>query len=256
MKKMSYVMRGVLLGAMLSSGFLVVSSQDATAATSSIDDPYPDPVLQSYDISGRARYGGTGFEGILFTPGPDPNMLPSGAPVWDPSFYYGFALNYVVATGTTTWSIDFNRDGDFLDAAESVSSLSPTLVGKTFNYANLYLQGNTTAGGTSAANVDNFTVNGRNFGSYSSSPPTGLNYTTEAWFADDSGLFGSVINITGRLNLTWTGTGATADEIPRMWVRLDDAEQLPVVPVPAAAGLGFLGMGLVGFLRRRKNAKA
>jgi len=30
----------------------------------------------------------------------------------------------------------------------------------------------------------------------------------------------------------------------------------PVVPVPAAAPLGLLGMGLVAFVRRRKNAKA
>ena len=29
-----------------------------------------------------------------------------------------------------------------------------------------------------------------------------------------------------------------------------------VVPVPAAAPLGLLGMGLVAFVRRRKNAKA
>lgn len=223
----------------------MVSSQDATAATISIASPSS----PTYDITGRARRGNSGFEGILFTPAnPSPtgiNMNPVGAPVWNTSLYYDFALNYTASTGTAVWSIDFNRDNDFLDSAESVSSVSPSLIGQTFNYADLRIEGNA----VSAANVTNFTINGTNFGTYNSGAGV-----VEKWFADSSGLFGDVINITGQLNLFWSA--ATSTEIPRVWVRLGEAEALPVVPVPAAAGLGFLGMGLVGFLRRRKNAKA
>ena len=191
------------------------------------------------DISARARNGQTGFEGVLFTPGnPAPTGLqlnPVGTPAWSYGEYAGFAFAYDAATGTASWSIDFNRDGDFLDSQESVTSLSPTLANRGFNEVSLFLQGNDSP--LAGVSVIDFTLNGTNFGTFSSANGT----ATTQLFAYTGG--SSDILATGSLTFT---AGGGNDERPRFWIQAGSSF---VVPTPGALAL----LGLAGLARSRRR---
>ncbi|MCC6360791.1 MAG: hypothetical protein IT450_18795 [Phycisphaerales bacterium] len=216
---------------------VLVCCGSAAADVVTVSGPGP----ASYDVEARARWGNTGFEGILFTPGADPNMNPGGTPVWNPNLFYSFDLTYLPATNTATWSIDFNRDGDYLDSQESVTATWGS-GGMTFNRLNLFMQGNSDANGSNNAEVQGFTVNGTNFGNFTTVGQTGQLFSQ--LYADTSGSFGS-ITATGQMRLF--GNSAFSSERPRVWVQLGNV----VVPAPGAALLGVLGLSIAGWVKRR-----
>lgn len=188
--------------------------------------PAPAP---TYDISARAKWAGTSAEGQMFTPGnPSPagvQLNPYPSPAWSVGNYHAFEFTYTMATGVATFKIDFTRDGDFLDASESASSTSPTLIGYGHKYLNLWMSGSSNAPGT--VDVQNFTVNGTNLGGFTSNPNT----TPIEWtWIDSSGFFGDV-TVTGQYRMSASGS---AGESNRMWVRLG-AAQLPDATAPTAA---------------------
>ncbi len=226
-----------------------------------------------FEIEARARNGRTGFEAVLFTPGnPSPGnaatqLNPRGAPVW---IYdgngYDFAFNYTAATGASSFAIDFNRDGDYLDNEELALSSSPNLVGKGFRYFNVFGQGN----GVRDAAIFSLTINDDSmdigdFNTAGASP----DIFSQSW-TDSSGLFGDV-NVTG----IFAFSGSANDERPRVWFRLGEAVPLPlpeiiaptsfrfasiasaVVPEPQSWALLVIGFGGIGsVLRRRRPALA
>jgi hypothetical protein len=178
-----------------------------------------------WDIEGRARNGRTGFEAVLFTPAnPSPGVTlnPAGAPVWQFGQPYDFRFDYRVATGSATWSIDFNRDGDFADSQESATSVSDTLIGQSFKYAGIYLQGSD----LSSATLNDLVINGENFGPY-----TAGNAALVQQFEDSCGLFG---DITATGSFTFSANGGS-DERPRFWFRLGEEQSVPTPLTPAFA---------------------
>lgn len=176
--------------------------------------------LPVFQIEARIRNGNSGFESTFSAPStPSPgqpgilNLNPSGAPIWNSNGnVYGdihtFLMTYDYLTGTTTWNIDFNRDGDYIDNQESIAYTEASLIGKGFKYINLFIQGNSSG---LAANVNNLTINGRNMGGFSSNSET----PNSPLFVDSTGLFTN-INISGQFSLTRNG----GQERPRVWVRL------------------------------------
>jgi hypothetical protein len=198
--------------------------------------PFPGP----YDVVARARNGRTGWEAALFTPdNPPAYMNPSGAPVWVYGAPYPFRFEYYYSTGTTIWSIDFNRDGDFLDSQESASRVSPSLIGFGFRYFNIFAQGNN----VSSATVRNLTINGVGFGSYSSG--SGV---LEQSFTDTNGLFGDLV-VLGELIFSADGN---SDERPRVWLRLGDPEPYrEYAPVPEPGSLALTAIGAAVFTMRK-----
>jgi hypothetical protein len=240
--------RGVALAALL-TGFAAAGTAQAAPVASM------GPAPSSYQIEARGRNGNTGFEGVLFTPG-DPfpgtaatQLDPGGAPVWQYNTYYDFTFTYTFATGTATWGIDFNKDNDYLDSEEFTTSTSPTLVGKSFEYVNLFGQGNTTSDGSGEVDiiVNNYVLNGTTFVppvlTTAGTNPDSFNVLAE----DTSGLFGNIV-ATG--SFTFTGNGG--QERPRLWVQLGTPQA--VVPIPAALpmlGAAVAGLGLAGWRRRR-----
>jgi hypothetical protein len=178
-----------------------------------------------YEIEGRVRNGRNAYEGALFTPstpGPlDPGgakwkMDPAGKPVWNTNGnHYGdvhsFTFIYTPVNATSVWSIDFNRDGDFSDARETISNVAPTHIGKGFQYINVFGQGYE---GTTIASLYQFTINGMNFGTLSSSSNTPFSVL----FEDSSGLFKDIV-ITGEFSFS----ASTLSERPRIWVQLGDS---------------------------------
>jgi hypothetical protein len=226
----------------------IMFAGSAQAATVLSSDPAP----SSYEVTGRARWGATGFEGVLFTPatpGPAGSSLnPSGAPVWQLGQSYDFALNYVSASGLATWSIDFNRDGDFLDSQES-TSVASGLAGKGFTYVNLFAQGNVSGANSNSVTVNNFTVNGTNFGTFASTSSTATNRLLE----DSTGQFSDIL-ATG--SLVFGGNGAFSSERPRVWVQLGGAADLQAaVPEPSTWAMMILGFAGVAFMAYRRKIK-
>ena len=182
-----------------------------------------------YEIEGRVRNGITAYEAGIFTPstpGPDQpggakwKMDPAGKPVWNTNGNtYGdlhtFLFTYTPATGTSVWNIDFNRDGDYNDAKESVTNNAPTLAGKGFQYISVLGQG---YDNSITATLDHFTINGVDFGSFTSSS----NIPLSLLFEDVSGIFND-ITITGQFSFS----GSNIPERPRIWIRLGESNYSP-----------------------------
>lgn len=180
-------------------------------------DPAP-----TYLMEARARNGASGYEGVLFTPGdPSPGngatqLNPVGAPAWAYGANHPFQFIYTAATGTAEWYIDFNRDGDFLDAEESAISVSASLVNQSFMYINIWLQGMNVPALT--ATVNNFTINGVNFGTFTTSGSA----PTEQLYEDASGNFNNIL-VTGSVSFS----GGSGQERPRFYLRLGSLVVLP-----------------------------
>jgi hypothetical protein len=139
--------------------------------------------------------------------------------------------------GLTTWGIDFNRDGDFLDTQELATS-DTAFDGQSFKYVNLWVDGN----GTYGVNLNNFTINSVDFGSYST-----VN-NINALFEDSTGLFGD-ITVTG--SFTFTGNGN--QERPRIWARLGSPKDVPQNVPDAGATAALLPLALAGLAALRRK---
>ncbi len=211
-----------------------------------------DPFSGPWDIVAQARNGRTGWEAALFSPDNAPTyMNPYGAPVWSYGNPYPFHLQYLYATGTTIWSIDFNRNGAF-EPGESAIHVSASLAGRSFRYLNLFIQGNNQGNGPATATAQDLSVNGVSFGTFTSG-----NSVLQVLFTDSQGLFG---NLDVRGSLIFSANG-NSDERPRLWLRLGSAEpfQEPAdpSPVPEPSTLMLPALGLVTltlFETRRRRA--
>ncbi len=200
------------------------------------------PADTSSDVEARARWANTGQEGILFTPGnPNVDMNPSGAPVWQKGLEYGFQFSFDQATGASTWSLDFNRDGSFA-GVEVASATSASLAGRSFGFIQMYTRTND----ENSVEIRGLTINGVNFGNFSNPIGGGANAQNLDYFGDSSGAFGDIL-ITG--SLVFDGTGQFAQERPVMGFKLGG--EAVVIPLPTGAGLAGLGLGLVALRRRR-----
>jgi len=182
------------------------------------------------------------FEGALYTPstpyigqpgGARYKLDPIGKPVWNTAGnQYGdtfsFKLTYTPATGTTTWSVDFNRDGDFTDYEESAVSTAPTMAGRGFQYINVLGQG---YDGNLTVTLNNFTINGVDFGTFKSNTNTPFTQL----FEDATGLFNDII-VTGNFSFS----GSYNKERPRLWVQLGESNIAPTCMLTSPAdGSGF-----------------
>lgn len=204
------------------------------------------------DITARARWGASGYEANLRSNGLDvagTALNPGGAPVWVLGQSYGFRLSWQAATGTTTWQIDFNRDGLF-SAAETSSFSKPERIGQSFQFIEMTMTTQTNGSNASGLNVGNLAINGTSLGNFAQSGNT----AQTVWFADNEGF--SNVEILGDLSflrLSGSGNSVFQQERPRLEFSFVGPITLEPVPEPATWAMLIAGFGFVGTAQRRRT---
>lgn len=204
----------------------------------------------SSDIGARIRWGASGFEASVYDSNPlnqNPQLNPTGSPVWQLNQPYGFKVSFDSATGTLALSVDFNLDNSF-GAGESISRStfaapgSTSYAGQGFKY--LSISGN--EGGSSArSQVSDLVINGTSF---SPMAPGGL--FLENFYKDSGDSLVANWMITGKITYLQTGT---SQERPGWDFRFRDAAVVPEPSTYIAGGLALLPL-LLG-LRARFQRK-
>lgn len=149
-----------------------------------------------------------------------------------------------VSTSWTTSTVQYQGGLDY----QGTSGSFLTITQLTFTNLGLTVSGNTNYYFTVAALDSSSNLIAPLFLHSSNAPLSGSTQQGA------NGLFSGFLYNNGAVtwDYDWNSAGGGWDKSSDVNVQITGA----VVPVPAAAGLGFLGMGLVGLLRRRKNTAA
>lgn len=246
--------RTLFLAPALAAAAHLLPAAPAAQAATILALPTPAPAPGS-DIGARIRWGATGAEaglldnGALIAP---KSLNPVGTPAWTVGQAYAFEITWRGATGTLALALDFNRDGDFLDAQESTATSVFAAAGPTsyaglgFGYLSISLSQD-----TPTASLSGLTINGTAIGGFAGAPAS----FTETWF----GAAGTPIigdwTITGSVTFHAAGN---AQERPAFNFRFrQPGEPAPAgagsAAVPAPAGLAVLGVALLGLAAVRRR---
>lgn len=226
----------MLLGSTMASATVVISTGPS--------DPWVS------DLTARARWGGNNFESVMLNEGvalPATQRNPAGNPVWRLGVAYAFRLAWDWSTGTITWQIDFDRNGNFV-ASESSTFVKSLRAGQSYNYINMTLTSASQGNGnhSNAIDITGLSINGVSFADTTAA--NGASVTR--WFEPVGNTFGN-IEMLGAITFRNTnGNGAFAQERPNLNISFVGAEP---VPEPAAWAMLLAGFGMVGAISRRRR---
>jgi hypothetical protein len=205
-----------------------------------------------YDFKALAQWASHGTnnvvpEGQLATAVGVTDMSITKSRTWQSDSDYAFQLAFSVASGTVSWGLDFNRDGDFLDPSELATSSVQGLMGRQFTHLRLGMEGNNKAD----MRVSQLEINGSAIDSGRAFQTSGN--AASRLFSDQSGKFGDV-RVTGMLQFKgfpWSND----PNVPNLSFELGggSAVRAPlIVPLPPAVYAGFTLLMLAGGVTVRR----
>lgn len=206
------------------------------------------------EIGVRARHGLNAAEILMFDQLPTAQNVgqldPTGTPVWTYGHAYPFQATWNAATGTLSFSVDFNKSstaGDVTTGAmqETLTHVYPEFIGTSFQSLALQVQGR----GAPAAGMvlSNLVFNGSPVGNLSSS---GNAAVTQYYGSDTPGEAFASVTLSGEM--TFTGNGTLAAR-PQMGFLLAGPVTLTPVPEPSSVLLAVLAGFLLGRPSRSRD---
>jgi hypothetical protein len=210
--------------------------------------------VPSAEIGTRIRWGANNFEASILDGSTHAVQLnPTGAPVWIAGLDYPFSIAFEALTGQLSLSVDFNRDGDFLDASEAGAKSEFSVPGQS-SYAGFgftwfsisYRQ----SGFQGSSQISGLAINGTALESLTAEP----NSSAQWLYANDNGALFADLTVSGRITFL---TAGTKEERPAWDFGFRDPLALPpptspedAVPEPASAALLLIAGSLLLFQRR------